>query len=196
MNKLIFDYINPDFADGPWIAGGYPLKLYSRSIERHTDIDVFFRNKDQFLYTLDKILNECRIARKNTMVHDPIDVIFQNKVEVIKTHNAITIKYNNVFVQLIYKNFNNSLQDVFDSFDINCCKIATDGVEFIATEATYHDIDHRVLNMTRIHKHSLRRFTKYVGYGYKPTTETCELLRHHTSNPIRVYTVEDGYGDY
>ena len=194
FTKLI-ETLPVDIENGPWIAGGFPLSVYRSDDLFSHDIDYFFKNNDQYMDYVNKfktIFNEL-----NVKVEEEEEDVFKTCKEImrllsnpfscVETDNSYTFSPNNGNchhkVQFIKKQFYNSLEDVFADFDITACKIATDGVDFYASDETYHHIDNNILHINKFHQKSIKRFTKYVQYGFKPTKETIQGI-YEITNPI------------
>lgn len=180
FNEML-EIIKPDLETGPWIAGGYPMRIYSGMNLTHSDIDVFFKDQDQ----LDKVENYF-----NNLTHileittSDLDTNKSSKIlDSVSRYSKFSSKNANTYtddhgnkIQLIFNVFHQNLDSIFNHFDINLCKIATDGKIFIASDTTYRDIENKILNFSHINKNSLKRFTKYVGYGFNPSTETIQAI--------------------
>jgi hypothetical protein len=112
--------------------------------------------------------------------------ICSNPFSYIETDNSYTFTPNTddgIQVQFIKKRFYNDLSEIFDDFDITACKISTDGVDFYASDDTYHHIDNNILHIEKFHDKSIKRFTKYVQYGFAPTKETVQGI-YGIANPV------------
>ena len=194
FTKLI-EALPVDIENGPWIAGGFPLSVYRSDDLFSHDIDYFFKNNDQYMDYVNKfktIFNELDVKVEgeeegvfNTCKE--IMLLLSKPFNCIETDNSYTFSPNNENchhkVQFIKKQFYNSLEDVFDDFDITACKIATDGIDFYASDETYHHIDNNILHINKFHQKSIKRFTKYVQYGFKPTKETIQGI-YNITDPI------------
>ena len=176
----ILDIIKPSLENGPWIAGGFAMRLYAGMCVKDHDVDVFVRDEEQYSRLVNAFSEINTSPESATLDFDGSLISYESKLrKAYETVNATTFHY--VFqcpVQIVKPKPNvTTLEDVLDTFDINCCKIATDGKEFVATESTYSDIDNRILNFSRVKENSLWRFTKYVAYGFTPSKETIQLFK-------------------
>jgi len=163
--------IKPDLEKGPWIAGGAPLNWWNNTpLHSQTDIDVWFKNKEQY----DNLYNYLKSFAD-------IDVVYESD-------NASTflLSYNNKHrkIQLIKKSFSNTPSEVISKFDITVCQILTDGTTYILGSTTAADIRSKTLRMnTPLHPEAIKRAAKYMCYGYRPEPELFEEL---VNNPIQV----------
>lgn len=180
-----------DIQNGPWIVGGFPLSVYRNDNIFTHDIDYFFKDYDQYMEYVNKFktkfaevkpeLKEC-----DDVFYPEIMVIYNKPFSYIETDNSYTFTPNTddgIQVQFIKKRFYNDLSEIFDDFDITACKIATDGVDFYASDNTYHHIDNNILHIEKFHDKSIKRFTKYVQYGFAPTKETVQGI-YGIANPV------------
>lgn len=200
FTKLI-EALPVDIENGPWIAGGFPLSVYRSDDIFNHDIDYFFKNNDQYMDYVNKfktIFNELEIKIEEYDVFNQcseIMLLSSRQFNCVETENSYTftpISQNYHQVQFIKKQFYNSLEDVFADFDITACKIATDGVDFYASDETYHHIENNILHINKFHQKSIKRFTKYVQYGFKPTKETIQGI-YNITDPVVNFT---GLCDY
>ena len=164
--------IEPNFENGPWIAGGACLRWYQGRPVEGADIDVFCRSPKQAADLIEKIKSYGR---------------FMVKAE---TENAVTIEYSKKdgdwddkwIIQIITKRFYNSLQEVVDNFDITVCQIGTTGNEWILGSHTAKDIREKNLRMViPLHPDAVKRLTKYWVYGYRPVPGLLEMIQN---NPL------------
>lgn len=183
-NNFFYELIQSlpvDFEDGPWIAGGFPLSVYRNDIHFNHDIDFFFKNEEQFnqyVEIFERVFNDGKEEKFN--IEHLFSTAYKSKeFMVVKSENAYTFIPSSSFknkVQFIKKKFYNSLDEVFADFDITVCRIFTDGVDFIASDETYNHIENNILHCQKVHEKSIRRFTKYVKYGFNPTKETVQAI--------------------
>lgn len=151
-----FTLIKPNMKTGPWIAGGTALLWYQGKPAGLHDIDVFCKNEQQARKIID------RLVREN---NDKTHVLFESE-------NAVTISLTcggkSWKIQVIIKEFFNTVADVVDRFDITVCKIATDGFSWHKGPQQAADLRTRSLRMTHIKGDSIKRYSKYMAYGYRP----------------------------
>lgn len=176
IDARILDMIRPDFENGPWIAGGAALSSYLGLDNDGADIDVWFKNSKQFDETL--------IAIKSKLT-------FGNffNCPTIETGNAITFIGDNV--QLIRMHFFDSLDDVFNSFDLTVCQVATDGKSFRFGKDTITHIKNKELHINNLKSASLKRIIKYQILGFNVPQSTIKLIEENyetlISNGVGLY---------
>lgn len=178
IELYVINAIEPEIANGPWICGGAALQWYLGK-ECKTDIDVWCRNKRQekkvesnlitlgfrLVFKTDNALTFR--AEFNFKNFDPLTSLTLNKTS--KTITVQLIKTNN----LIKPNNPKSSKEIFKNFDFTICQIATDGTIYIVGENTYKDIKEKKLRLIEYKpKTFLKRYIKYVIYGYTPEPET------------------------
>jgi hypothetical protein len=174
--------IEPDLKQGPWIAGGAPLRWYQDMPVGENDIDIFCANARQ----VDDVI--ARIRRHN------------NVVTKYDSENAKTLEYSNTnnvvkrwTLQIIKRRYFNSLLDVINSFDITVCQIGTSGTEWEMSPFTAKDIRERNLRFKLpLQSDSVKRLIKYWTYGYRPVEGTMEAIK---SNPLTnwQFNVDEDY---
>lgn len=187
--KDLIEDLPVSFENGPWIAGGFPLSVYRGDKLFAHDIDFFFKDEQQFEVYIS--LFDKHFVKRNTkevkgdIINPCSEIFLTNRVSRVDTENAVTfipsdvIGEESVTVQFIKKSFYDDIEAVLDDFDISVCKIATDGVEFLASDRTYDHIDNSIFEIDLIHEKSIKRFTKYVQYGFTPTEKTIQRIFEH-----------------
>lgn len=158
--------IEPDLAQGPWIAGGAALRWYQRQPVVDSDIDVFCRTAAQAMETIEKIKSYNRYQIKH------------------ESENAVTISYHknddwaeSWNLQVIRKKFYPDIRSVIDDFDITVCQIATTGTEWVLGPSTAQDVRAKTLRFTdHPGPDAVKRLAKYWIYGYRPVPGTIERL--------------------
>lgn len=186
FHELIKECPISDIENGPWVAGGYPLSIYRGDNTFKHDIDFFFKDENQLQEYQDKFEklfynNHEEVEDDGTCLWNSL-VLKENGTSWTKMITVNSITYlpqdgnEKNQVQFVKKNFYTNLQGVLDDFDVSVCKIATDGVDFFATNKTYKQIENSVFDMSCINEKSIRRFTKYVSYGFTPSQETIKKL--------------------
>jgi hypothetical protein len=178
--------INPSMENGPWIAGGAPLRwLQRKSVNKFVDIDVWFSSKHQFEETRNRFetySNVCCVFKSNNAL--TYEVTFKENRE------TFTRK-----IQLICKNFFDDANSVINSFDMTMCQVLTDGVNFVLGENTALDIRNKTIRLTSSKPHSgaIKRVAKYMCYGYRPLPDLIEQLVNDP-NQQKVYdSLADDY---
>ena len=148
--------------DGPWIAGGALHRTYRKLSLNDSDVDVFFKNKEQ----LDKYLFELN-------ANDLTSGMYTVKSYVVSEwHHTVVVSYMDTDwkIQCISFKYFDTIEDLFRSFDINVCRIAYDGNDVILEENVLNQIQNNNLkfNMGSIYYPSvtLKRLIKYIKMGY------------------------------
>jgi hypothetical protein len=134
---------------GPWIVGGMGRQMLLGETN-FNDIDIWFRDKQQYDETLTRLSNA-----------------FGYKMyEKFASENAMTYKIDDFTVQLIRRNWYPSLDAVFADIDFTCCQVAVDD-NLTAYGPGVEDAKNYVLKVNKLdEKAFLARYAKYVGYGY------------------------------
>lgn len=188
----IFKYLPPlNLQTGPWIAGGAALTWFQGNPVT-SDIDIFFQDEVQWEAFRLALIEKCRGARQANDVYGSPPRIFLIGVDlkysvICDTENALTIKLENTQIQLI-KKFSKSITDVFDSFDFDVCKFATDGDHYIHIDRALDDLSKKILHSEKFKPSLLSRIMKYTTYGFIPDRHTLELIKINSSQ-------FDVYGD-
>ena len=148
--------------DGPWIAGGALHRTYRKLSLSDSDVDVFFKNKEQ----LDKYLLELNANALTSGTYTTKSYV------VSEWHHTVVVSYMNTDwkIQCISFKYFDTIEDLFRSFDINVCRIAYDGNDVILEENVLNQIQNNNLkfNASSIYYPSvtLKRLVKYIKMGY------------------------------
>ena len=147
--------------DGPWIAGGCLHRTYRKLPLENADVDIFFKNKEQFEQFV------------SAMSLSSITVGYEIKSTIFSEwHCTLTIKYMDVDwkIQCVTFKYFDNIESLFKSFDINVCRIAYDGNNIIYEDTVLNDIKENKLkfNDGSIYYPSvtLKRLVKYIKMGY------------------------------
>ena len=149
-----------------YIAGGAARKLYLKEELNNSDIDIWFKNRDDMVRAS--------------------EILYKNPSVVIKaeTENGITYCLEDhtdnplkceVKIQLISRNFYpDDISAVFGDFDFTICQVVYNNGRLILSEDAVRDM--RDMNL-RLNDHytgplSTARFLKYMNYGYVPTIKS------------------------
>lgn len=200
--KSVVDAVNPNFDTGPFIAGGYPMRVYMGADLWCHDVDIFCTSPEQVEY----IRSLFFIEKNEICINDEDDTFIKNdkiSVNIVEDNTTMWKKNNLVAKELVRKNWymhesNNaytisssvdqrkivqiikkpvdSIEDLFNNIDATCCRIATDGKDFIASDETYHAIEHKIFDVPNVRNNTIKRMTKYVAYGFTPSQETIQKL--------------------
>jgi len=174
--------IEPDLVNGPWIAGGAPLRWYQNQLVGDSDIDVFCANAAQAAKVIEQIKSYNRFSVKYES-DNAITIGFSKKGEYV-SHWTI---------QIITRRYFSNIQEVINSFDISVCQIGTTGNSWHLGSNTAGDIRQKNLRFNvPLQQDTLKRLTKYWVYGYRPVPGTIEMIR---DNPVAKWQFSD-HGDY
>jgi len=147
--------------DGPWIAGGCLHRTYRKLPLENADVDIFFKNKEQF----EQFVSAMSLSSL-TVGYEIKSTIFS------EWHCTLTIKYIDVDwkIQCVTFKYFDNIESLFKSFDINVCRIAYDGNNIIYEDTVLNDIKENKLkfNDGSIYYPSvtLKRLVKYIKMGY------------------------------
>jgi hypothetical protein len=163
--KSLVNMLPPlDLETGPWIAGGAARKLFQHQNWKKGDVDVFFRDPQQFVDWVAQF--DARLVEPipshehlSTQVLDESHnwlCLFntRHKKAVIKnkfylahqTANAHTYKMpgeaplDGITVQMIRARWGETLQDVWKTFDMHVCDFATDGETILCTPKAFEAV--------------------------------------------------------
>lgn len=143
--------------DGPWVAGGAARKFwFDESLD--TDIDIFFKTKEQFLNY------ECAIAK------------FCKRIS--STKYANTYLWNDIKVQLIKYRFFKDIESLLNDFDFTICQYAFDGQNMWYSQKSMNDSLSKILvfNNVKVPIQTLRRVIKFEKQGFKTLYDTTITL--------------------
>ena len=177
-DALPVNLIEPDINKGPWIAGGAALQWYQGKPVGLHDIDVFCRSQEQATALVAKFMSE-------------------NSKLVFSSENAVTLEYSTTDnssswkIQIITKEFFKTVKEVVDRFDITVCKIATDGFSWHKGPQMAADLHTRTLRITQLKPDSIKRYAKYMAYGYRPVDGLFEEILAVTD-----WNIEPIVGEY
>jgi len=159
--------------NGPWIAGGCLHRTYRKLPLTNADVDVFFKNKEQFEIFVSAMSLSSLFS--NYTIESTI---------YSEWHCTLTIKYMDVDwkIQCVTFKYFDNIEELFKSFDINVCRIAYDGTNVIYGENILNEINSNKLkfNEGSIYYPSvtLKRLVKYVKMGYDIEDVDLKLLTH------------------
>lgn len=197
--------VQANIDNGPWIAGGSILRsLIGFDLKEHLgsyaklfpgvelylrsyDIDIWFKDLDQYQYYQEKFSPELKSPKK-------IEVTVNDKDESIDENNDIpkdifvssfeTDLITNKKIQLIkYKDLDSGIQ-LIREFDFTCVQLFTDGKTVVTFEETLDDIRNRILRMNRFRHqpNMLNRSIKYISLGFIPDLETSYIINQMATN--------------
>ena len=148
--------------DGPWIAGGALHRTYRKLSLNDSDVDVFFKNKEQ----LDKYLLELNANALSSGKYTTKSYVVSD------WHHTVVINYMDTDwkIQCISFKYFDTIEDLFRSFDINVCRIAYDGNHVVYEYNVLNDINNNIIhfdvNSINYPSVTLKRLVKYVKMGY------------------------------
>lgn len=183
--KIIQPFCNR--TEGPWAAGGSVRKVWQGKPWKEQDIDFFFRSYDQFETMRSLIANMSNasvyFSSDNAITYN-LDLnnkpITDERIWNLQDLQAAADKQKNILrIQLIKKNFHNSLNDLLNSFDIGLSQFASDGQSIFATEQAVKDCTDGVIRPAGSSSRfpSPNRVLKYLAYGFEPENELfCSTL--------------------
>ena len=160
--------------NGPWIAGGCLHRTYRNLSLTESDIDVFFKDKEQ----LDKFILELNASSID-------NTLFKIKSMIVSEwHHTLELEYmNNVIkIQCVSFKYFESIEKLFESFDINLCRVAYDGTNVIHEENALNDIHNNQLRFNQgsifYPSVTLKRLIKYVKMGYNIEDNDLKILSY------------------
>jgi len=159
--------------NGPWIAGGCLHRTYRKLPLTNADVDVFFKNKEQFEIFVSAMSLSSLFS--NYTIESTI---------YSEWHCTLTIKYMDVDwkIQCVTFKYFDNIEELFKSFDINVCRIAYDGTNVVYGENVLNEINNNKLkfNEGSIYYPSvtLKRLVKYVKMGYDVEDVDLKTLTH------------------
>jgi len=173
MLEYLIELLPKCTENGPWIAGGSLHRTYRKIPLTNADVDVFFKNKEQFEQFVAAI--SLRSLFSNYKIESTI---------YSEWHCTLTIKYMDVDwkIQCVTFKYFDNIEELFKSFDINVCRIAYDGNNVVYEDGILNDIKTNKLrfNQGSIYYPSvtLKRLVKYVKMGYDVEDVDLKLLTH------------------
>jgi len=159
--------------NGPWIAGGCLHRTYRKLPLTNADVDVFFKNKEQFEIFVSTMSLSSLFS--NYTIESTI---------YSEWHCTLTIKYMDVDwkIQCVTFKYFDNIEELFKSFDINVCRIAYDGTNVVYEDGVLNDINNNKMkfNEGSIYYPSvtLKRLVKYVKMGYDVEDVDLKTLTH------------------
>ena len=169
LYELVIDLVKPNFDEGPYIAGSFPMRLYCKMPVDHHDIDIFTTSERQFVKL-------CDILKKNLPNAFPF-----------VSGNATSFKIasedgkNAGIVQLIKPNRGQNLCRILDTFDIRACRFATDGKTFKFDREALNDAQKKLANFVHYNENTLKRVIKYTAYGFTVDQATVQYVADNLS---------------
>lgn len=160
--KTVLPFLDLD--NGPWVAGGIGRRLIEGENEvGNSDIDMFSPNLAIHDWACQMIRNH-----KQNYKHPLFTMVSETKHP---KSNKFELKIGDetIMFQLVKGSFYETAEQMFDSFDITACMIATDGESLIADEKATKALSDRVLVLHQQPTRPLAaRLAKYCAYGFTP----------------------------
>ena len=173
MLEYLIELLPKCTENGPWIAGGCLHRTYRKLPLTNADVDVFFKNKEQFEIFVSTMSLSSLFS--NYTIESTI---------YSEWHCTLTIKYMDVDwkIQCVTFKYFDNIEELFKSFDINVCRIAYDGTNVVCGENVLNEINSNKLkfNEGSIYYPSvtLKRLVKYVKMGYDVEDVDLKTLTH------------------
>lgn len=172
--EYLIDILPKCSKEGPWIAGGSLHRTY-RNLPLHTsDVDVFFKDKEQMdAYVKELIMGENSHGKYKT----------KNYI-ITEWHQSVTLQYmdNEWKIQCVTFKYFPTVEDLFKSFDINICRLAYDGDQVIGEENVLNEIKSNTIKFNKesinFPSVTLKRMVKYIKMGYDVNDEELKVLSH------------------
>lgn len=171
MLEYLIELLPKCTENGPWIAGGSLHRTYRKIPLTNADVDVFFKNKEQFEQFV-AVISLTSLVSGYTIE----STIYS------EWHCTLTIKYMGADwkIQCVTFKYFDTIEALFKSFDINVCRIAYDGTNVVYEDGVLNDINTNKLkfNEGSIYYPSvtLKRLVKYVKMGYEVEDVDLKLL--------------------
>ena len=179
--------ILPQFDEhGPWIAGGSLLRT-KMGLPMNTDIDIFFKSKQQFDEYFVKIKSDYD-GKQFSYTTDSDSTYAKN----------VFIKYmdRSYKLQLINRKYYDSPCNLLDDFDINICQLAYDGKNLYVEENAIQSIEEKTFYLNKILNGAsvMSRCMKYARLGfYLSHGEINEFIDTIKKDPNKKHTSENTY---
>jgi hypothetical protein len=173
MLEYLIELLPKCTENGPWIAGGSLHRTYRKIPLTNADVDVFFKNKEQF----EQFVSAISLSSLTTGYKIESTIYSE-------WHCTLTIKYMDVDwkIQCVTFKYFDNIEELFKSFDINVCRIAYDGTNVIYEDGVLNQINNNKLkfNEGSIYYPSvtLKRLVKYIKMGYDVEDVDLKLLTH------------------
>jgi hypothetical protein len=201
----LFEYLELDIVNGPWLAGSMARKLFTNEEPGHSDWDIWVKNKDQENRVTERLnhLHSCRIVFETdnavTYHHQefghPQPTTFSFDVVAVDDKSEV-VDTDIHTIQIIKRTHYNTAIDIINNFDFTVCQVATDdGKNFIFGDNTKHDIEHKILRNAQVEPRTdgvIARIIKYIVYGFKPDEDLMGFTRKN-SHLINWHEAMDDY---
>jgi hypothetical protein len=172
--QKFIDLIQPS-PDGPFIAGGSALSIYEGN-KILTDVDVFCTSQQQLSQVYERLSLMISLREKADHFTENAITIFGTDIPSREetTNPQFDFSYSAVEerfrIQLVRKNWFANPEEVISSFDLTICQIATDGVDWYATNKFLHSYETKTADVIKTDENTTKRLLKYWVRGYEPVS--------------------------
>lgn len=180
-----------------YIAGGAARRLWHGQQWQHHDVDLFFANKDAYDRINARLQNFCQSSIMPTLeIFKPLT----RAVELFETNNAATYDIRDPKfcptidgqvtghkIQLIKKQWYNTLEDVWQDFDFTVCQYAANKQYVMASDDALKDTAAARISMVKntIKPLKVARVIKYGIYGFSADKAIMqELVNKHLEGKL------------
>lgn len=176
----VFDliYTNLPPLHNAWIAGGSIRRsLFPKTHESvlNSDIDIFFKSRDDFDAYWENMTNSAKIVIEST------------KANCYNTQHCISLTardFDGSFrilklkIQLVTFSYYDDIEALLNSFDFTICQFGFDGTTVYAGDNSFQDLANTELNVHKVRYpiESMRRAIKYAKQGFLVTDDTLKSL--------------------
>lgn len=181
--------IKPSLDNGPWIAGGAVLRWFQNRPVGYSDIDVFCANEEQLKMVQHRITVD---YKDQSLLRYTSDNALTYEIWVRDTHDV----EHWWTVQLIKKQYFDSADAVLNRFDITVCQFITDGSSIRTGATSIQDLNQKKLRFNKIKSDSLKRYIKYMAYGFRPDPGVFDEIINQTDAQWKYNPVEVAYDGF
>lgn len=181
FSNFLYDIFGPPPYSDFFIAGGCVRKLWIQQDWKSADIDIFLKSEADLLKISCEIKSKLS-ATKNILLRKVMNT------ENAKTFILFSTALNKeIKLQFISKKYYQTFRDLWSDFDFTICQFYTDGVYLYASNDALEDEKKKILRLVKNNKNCLvRRFIKYVAYGYTPTYEIYKELENQLKDETTI----------
>lgn len=183
FQEVLEKVIQPNWKQGPWVAGGSIRRLFSGQDPLGSDIDVFFASQEQYMEFILRIEREAKVLKKEIRPHNTtLQIEWQPwSGSTIDPASALTLT-----IQAIHIDFFTDPASVIDFFDFTICQYITDGETLMVGPYTLYDTARKRLVLHNVHHavSTTRRLLKYGNQGFYACGGTiADLLQRVAADP-------------
>lgn len=172
--------------DGAWVAGGCFESLIRG--EKPKDYDLFFRDEEAFLETLDLLTDEeLDYEDAGRLASGYEEAIDRDQIAKSSCRFVDLNKEGKPKVQLIKTMWYPSLSHVLHSFDFTAAQVGMDNTGVVANPLAFLDISRKrlVLNRMTFPSSTLRRMIKYTQKGYYVCPGSLQTIAQATADTLQ-----------